>query len=230
MYLSKIMFRAGNASHQALLHIQQKGSYASHQLLWTLFPKQEQRHFLFREDKSDGGRSGVGMPEYLLLSATPPKIDSEFFSVKSKHFSPQLSVGDRLAFRLRANPTVSITSNSKTARGKRHDVMMHAKTTARRDGVTDPQQLYQYMNQAALDWLMDPRRRTEWGIDFDVQPNVVASYQHQAMKRHHAIRYTSVDYEGILTVRDPAKLLTVLAQGVGRSKAFGCGLLLLRRI
>ena len=38
-----------------------------------------------------------------------------------------------------------------------------------------------------------------------------------------------VDYEGLLTVTDPAMLLDLLNRGVGPAKAFGCGLMLVRR-
>ena len=41
--------------------------------------------------------------------------------------------------------------------------------------------------------------------------------------------FATMDFNGILDVRDPVKLLTGLAQGFGAAKAYGCGLMLIRR-
>ena len=39
-----------------------------------------------------------------------------------------------------------------------------------------------------------------------------------------------LDLEGILEVRDPERFVAALARGFGRAKAFGCGLMLVRRV
>ncbi|MGL4892684.1 MAG: type I-E CRISPR-associated protein Cas6/Cse3/CasE, partial [Aeromonas veronii] len=64
-----------------------------------------------------------------------------------------------------------------------------------------------------------------------VKPNVGSYRQHALHKpgRRDAIRFSSVDYEGLLEVTDPGRLVETLAHGIGRAKAFGCGLLMLRR-
>ncbi len=48
--------------------------------------------------------------------------------------------------------------------------------------------------------------------------------------RGKAIRFRSVDFEGVLTVTDPKLFEYVLLNGIGKSKAFGCGLFLIKRI
>ena len=45
----------------------------------------------------------------------------------------------------------------------------------------------------------------------------------------HSRLIAAIDYEGLLEVRDPAVFTTALAQGIGKAKAFGCGLMLIRR-
>jgi CRISPR system Cascade subunit CasE len=45
-----------------------------------------------------------------------------------------------------------------------------------------------------------------------------------------AIRIGVLDLEGVLVVSDPARFCHCLAQGFGRAKAFGCGLMLIRRV
>jgi CRISPR system Cascade subunit CasE len=43
------------------------------------------------------------------------------------------------------------------------------------------------------------------------------------------IRFGRLDISGVLTVSDPPRFLAALAAGFGRSRAFGCGLMLIRR-
>ncbi|OBP13646.1 type I-E CRISPR-associated protein Cas6/Cse3/CasE [Rheinheimera sp. SA_1] len=233
MYLSRVRFWPNSAAHQALISVQQKGSYASHQLLWQLFTEQADRNFLFREDQASGLVGSQGMPEYLVLSTTAPAQLSELFQVQTKKFEPRLVVGERLAFRLRANPTVSYKGGSSdSSRGQRHDVMMHARKTAQASGIVDKQQLQQQMNQAAIDWLTCEKRSAKLGVRFEVQPTIIASSQHKTRKKSQSqlISYSAVDYEGVLTVNEPELFLTQVALGLGRAKAFGCGLMLIRRV
>lgn len=233
MYLSRVRFLPGNAAHNALLKIQRQGNYASHQLLWKLFTEQNQRNFLFREEQANGLNSQKGMPEYLLLSHTAPEPGSDIFQVETKHFAPKLVAGDKLAFRLRANPTISSkTGDGKSLRGQRHDVMMHARKSAEAEGITDQTIIRQLMDQAALDWLTKDERAAGMGVRFDTIPSIIASSQHRTSKKNQpsAIRFSSVDYEGVITVAEPDVLLNQIAAGIGRAKAFGCGLMLLRRV
>jgi CRISPR system Cascade subunit CasE len=44
------------------------------------------------------------------------------------------------------------------------------------------------------------------------------------------IIFGRMDLTGLLTVQDPALFLAALAAGFGRSRAFGCGLMLIRRV
>jgi CRISPR system Cascade subunit CasE len=39
-----------------------------------------------------------------------------------------------------------------------------------------------------------------------------------------------VDFGGVLKVQDPPRFLVAVASGFGRARAFGCGLMLIRRI
>jgi CRISPR system Cascade subunit CasE len=43
-------------------------------------------------------------------------------------------------------------------------------------------------------------------------------------------KITAVTFEGVLNVLDPAALVLLLQNGIGPAKAFGCGLMLVRRI
>ena len=41
--------------------------------------------------------------------------------------------------------------------------------------------------------------------------------------------YSTLDFQGVLTVGDPDSLLPAIARGFGAAKAYGCGLMLIRR-
>lgn len=43
------------------------------------------------------------------------------------------------------------------------------------------------------------------------------------------VQYSVLDFNGVLEVTDPDCFLAALGHGLGRAKAFGCGLMLIRR-
>ena len=45
-----------------------------------------------------------------------------------------------------------------------------------------------------------------------------------------SMSYSTLDFEGILTVGDPGTLLPAIAHGFGAAKAYGCGLMLVQRV
>lgn len=211
---------------------QENRNYQLHQLLWELFPDHQNRPFLFREYMNSNRKRC-----FYVLSSEEPSPEHPQLRVQSKPFAPQLSKGQVLAFDLRANPIVS-QQDPRTGKPKRHDVMMAAKHHARQ---TDPsvqgEALHQIMTQAATDWLCDPKRLANWGVTITA-PVQVSAYQQHHLQRpknrtaskttQQTIQFSSVDYQGLLTVDEPDRFLTQLLIGFGRSKAFGCGLMLIR--
>jgi len=127
MYFSRIRIRPGVRD----LHLLISGNgYGAHQLLWKLFPSAgEGRSFLFREEVAREQvpfHKGVrGEPVFYTISGTKPQADHPFFAVESKPYAPLLRAGDRLAFRLRANPTVARKRDGRK-NSIRHDVVMDA--------------------------------------------------------------------------------------------------------
>lgn len=109
MYLSRVTLKPDIANNSQLGKLLSKRTYGVHQLLWDLFD-QSRRDFLYREEiaREQLDRPGVkSEPVYYLLSAKPPKTDTPLFSVQSKPFEPHFAEGQRLSFRLRANPVVT---------------------------------------------------------------------------------------------------------------------------
>lgn len=222
MFLSKVQLLPTVHAGAELAKLSQNGVYAAHQLLWQLFPNEKEREFLYREEQDD-----FGQPQFFVLSKKKP-ASTPLFAIQSKAFTPQLMVSSRLAFKLRINPTICITS--KEGKSQRHDVLMHAKRQNKQD-VINGEQLKSIMDQAAIYWLADEKRLAQWGVELDSLPNIIAYNQYQSKKRSgQKVQFSSVDFEGLLTVKDPELFLQQYQKGFGRAKAMGCGLMLIRRV
>ncbi len=188
---------------------------ARHKLIWSLFSDDEdrKRDFLWREDK-------YGL--FYTLSARRPQ--SDMFDIESKDYAPALQSGHPLTFSLRANPVVS----RKTAgqkRGQRHDVVMDRliRLEGERSNMRN-----QCIQQAGADWLA--KQAEHHG--FTVQSVKAHSYHQHLLSRRDRAKsgnISTLDLEGLLTVTDSQKFLTKLTTGFGSAKAFGCGLMLIRR-
>ncbi|EHC33908.1 CRISPR-associated protein [Salmonella enterica subsp. enterica serovar Alachua str. R6-377] len=141
-----------------------------------------------------------------------------------------LSAGQTLRFNLRANPTVC-------KNGKRHDLLMEAKRQRKTQG--DSQDIWSYQQQAALEWLARQQQAAlEWLAarqgeqnGFTLREASVDAYRQQQIRREKSrqmIQFSSVDYTGVLVINDPVLFLQRLAQGYGKSRAFGCGMMMIK--
>ena len=109
--------------------------------------------------------------------------------------------------------------------GKRHDLLMEAKRQVR--GQVEGSDVWLHQQQAALDWLAAQGERS----GFTLLDTSVDAYRQQQLRRENSrqlIQFSSVDYTGMLTVTDPGLFLQRLSQGYGKSRAVGCGLMLIK--
>ena len=191
-----------------------------HHLIWSLFADDSarRRDFLWREMER-----GV----YFILSARWPRDRHGLFEIaEPKPFAPLLAPGDRLGFSLRANPVVRRRHRGRR-RSVKHDVVMDALRNSRRDRAG---QRLGAVREQGFAWLQ--RQGREWG--FEVAPDCIRidGYEQHRISRkgsRHAMTFSTIDFEGILTLRVPDTLLTAITRGFGASKAYGCGLMLIRR-
>lgn len=211
MYLSRITLYTDKLSPSQLLHMVERGEYVMHQWLWALFPDEQERQFLYRREERQGEF------RFYVLSVNQP-VASELLRVENRPFSPALTTGQRLRFSLRANPTVCRA-------GKRHDLLMDAKYQIK--DRADGREVRRLQQQAAQAWLV---RQGELNGFTPVEVDVGAWRQQQAIrgKSRQPIQFTSVDYSGMLEINDPRLFLLRLIQGYGKSRAFGCGLMLIK--
>jgi CRISPR system Cascade subunit CasE len=247
LYLSRARLRhdAPTATLRELLSASEHArTAAAHQLIWTLFADavDRERDFLWREAEPG---------TFFLLSARRPIDRRGLFHVdEPKPFAPALAQGDRLDFVLRANATVARKSSvgagpEERMRGKRNDVVMDALYTVARGERAHMRQ--KLLPGLAAEWLrrqgethgFDLAERAiveDWEIGAQEavgQPALtVDGYRVLRVSRGRGARPMQIgmlDLEGTLVVREPATFVTALRHGLGRAKAFGCGLMLVRR-
>jgi len=262
LFLSRIRLRqeAPVAALARLLVPVEVGAQAAaaHRLVWALFADgpERRRDFLWRQDQPG---------DYLALSARLPQPLDDIFCIRTKEFAPVLAPGDRLAFRLHANPVVALPQGP-GQRGKRADVVMQTlhglpACACRNAAGAGPlpehcpldwqcraEQRLAAVVQAGRAWLARQGAAHGFQPDGEVavdgyetmrlprddakRPQGIAggpSDARPARKRPEPIRYGVLDFEGVLTVTDPTRFLAALPQGFGRARAFGCGLMLIRR-
>lgn len=225
-YLSRLTLKRTPSTDalQGLLHPRDEAARidAHHRLIWAGFagdPKRK-RDFLWRDE--GGGR-------FIVLSPDPPRQTELFDEPEVKPFSPDLRSGDRIEFILRANATRTIKTDRVTANGKRErehqDAVMHLLKPIHRE--TRASARLDLAQEAGRHWLDGVGARHGFGV----QSLLVRSYRvvDAPSRRGHRPRFGVLDIEGRIVVNDPQSFLAKYFIGFGRAKAFGCGLMLIRR-
>lgn len=224
-------------------HELMQGPYTEHKWLWQFFPseKDQKRDFIYRRHEVDvsGKHEVVKVPRFYVVSPRAPVAFGAAWRVDSREYAPRLQQGQRLSFELRANPVIS----KKDAAGKsrRHDVVIDAKQKLLIEKGFPPEakwkawkeedkrpSLYEVATPACLGWL--DRRAAAAG--FRVISAEVDAYQQVKERKTNEqgdIQLSTVDFSGELIVEDPALFQVTLFHGLGHAKAFGCGLLLIKR-
>lgn len=221
LYLTRAK-RSSEVSAQALIQLiaprdKDERSSVSHKLMWTLFGDHQDRtrDFLWRED-GDG-------TFHILSKRKPVDAHNLFLMEKPKAFAPSLKSGDRLHFSLRANPTV--TRKVRGGATKRHDVIMDALSTIPK-GEERAKARRDIEQSASRQWL-DIQGKAK---GFIVKSAACLGYKTVKLPhRQQGIELGVVDMEGTIEITDPSLFVAALSEGFGRAKAYGFGLMLIRR-
>jgi CRISPR system Cascade subunit CasE len=141
---------------------------------------------------------------------------------------PEFSGGETLGFRTRVCPVVRTRkAGSRPLQVNRHgrlkhrevDAFIHAIMVAPKDVTVDRRQVY-------TQWLGRELERD--GAGSLNTADLVESKRERMQRRRVSIERPNVVLEGHLTVRDPLAFRVLLSRGIGRHRAFGFGMLLLR--
>ena len=236
MYFSKLRI-------DSLVLASPNDAYAAHQLVWRAFPSEPNtpRDFVFRQEVSTGldsvGDFGRRTPVFYVVSKRRPMIEEQSGSVQIKPYDPQITSGQRFTISLRANPVVSrrderssMKPQDQKGKLRRHDVLMEAKRHAKCENL-DPAEWREAQRRAVLKWLIKQSDQFGCSVNED-ESFAINGYRQHVLPRKgkKPIKFSSVDITGIIKVNEPDRLKKALFQGIGKSRGFGCGLLLIRRL
>ena len=155
-----------------------------------------------------------GRPILLLLSESKPCLVSmeEQFGIEngweSRSYDTFLSgidSGDRRRFRLTANPVITKSAG----KGNRGEVLAHV-TVAQQEK-----------------WLADRAEKHGFALapdEFSVVGSRWVNFR-KSKENRVQVAFHAVTYEGILQVTNADLFRMALCEGIGREKAYGCGLL-----
>ena len=148
-------------------------------------------------------------------------------SLNSKPMPTKWQVGKRLGFEVRIRPTRRL-KRPKENGGESH--------IAERDAflmqALDEKNVTRNREEVYREWLSE-RLNARGGAELDVNQTYLMSFQRTRAFRKLRARYSEgpdVVMRGVLTVTDANTFIGLLARGIGRHRAYGYGMLLLRPV
>jgi len=133
---------------------------------------------------------------------------------------PSLGAGEQYRFSIRLVPTVRITK-SETRRYGERDAFLVKVEAAAKDGLLTRDDVYRdYLSERLPGATIDTSRLVQFRLRPFMRPREDGSVAKKTMPE--------AVLEGTITVSDPEKLIPAIAQGVGRQRAYGCGMLRLQ--
>lgn len=148
---------------------------------------------------------------------------------ESKTFEPRLSAGQKLRFRLRANPTKRVAAKNERLGGVMVD---------KRVGLaTETEQIRWLLRKAEAGGFQIPGAWVEVNHPETNEPIQLPDFRVDAIpegrdrngKPGHAGALLAIRFEGLLVVTNAERFREALERGVGSGKAFGFGLLSVAR-
>ncbi len=173
--------------------------YQVHRHLWKAFPGMPDADRPFLFRFDRPVRHGPG--KALMLSTVEPlqPDDADVCMLRAAAFQPGFEAGQRLLFSLRANPVKMLKHDKNRVPLTRHEDL--------------------------LEWLDRKLEKCARVVHADIAGRQALHFK----KGRRPGKIVAVDFEGLLEVRHPEALRQALFHGLGPAKAFGCGMLLVRR-
>ncbi len=221
--------------HLSLVHLPRKRAldpYQAHQLAWKAFPdvQEAQRPFLFSLEHRPVHHS--------LLVQSTEQPDWNFLDgrghVQTKVFDPaRIDSGSELRFFLRANPTVD-RKGFDDEKKRRVAVGINPKRAFERmgrpdDAPTTARDIAAWRRSELIGWI--ERKGKSGGFEvLDVEPGPIVARRivRNAQQRSKPMTFHEVEFTGLLKVANTGAFIATLSNGIGRGKAFGYGLLMVR--
>lgn len=221
MFFSKLKLRPLARSNTELLELLSSPA-GEHKVLWRFFgdhPDRD-RDFIYRRILE------ARLPTFFVTSERRPQNpDVEAWTTDVKPFDPNLRPGTVLQFSLRVNATVK-------KYGSYHDVVMNYKYELENEKEVPreewpPESEIEY--EAGLEWL---KKRDEKN-GFQVREEALQIQRHETHrfeKRNSGreVHLGVLDMSGRLEVTDEKRFKDTLREGMGKSRAYGCGMMMVK--
>lgn len=212
MYLSRLTLNLRNRRVQREL----ANRYELHRTVMNAFPEKlpEGERVLFRLEEARNRQAillvqSKTMPDYSHLPSGYLLRDIEV-----KTYQPNLKTGQRLIFRLLANPTKKISLPEEG-----NEIAENAK----RIGIV--------REEEQLKWLERKAEENGFrliGVRSTPHPDIFGFQQQEGKTRR--VTFHAVQFDGILEILDAESLFKAICSGIGSGKGFGFGLLSVAKI
>jgi CRISPR system Cascade subunit CasE len=255
MYFSLIRLRR-DLSPKDIAALGRSDGYGLHKMIWDIFSDgpDRKRDFIYRFEKVNG------LPTYYTVSEREPVDSKGLWDMSTKPYVPKLLQGDRLAFKLRANPVQSakqersaeelkawqknreergLKSTKSMEKGWtekviRHDVVMEAKTRIDFKNLPHDRRPHvaTLIQEAGIEWLSSKGKVYGFSV-MELGTRADGYFRHRFFKGKGGkpVTFSTLEFDGILTVTEPDVFIKkCLFNGIGPAKGFGCGLMLVRRV
>lgn len=222
MYFSKITLRKNSGSLDKIKSYTNENGYTYHQLIWNLFSENnpdKKRDYIYRSDFDNM------WPNFIAISKTYPIDQDGLWEINTKSYQPVIKNGENLYFILRVNPRVFCGNG--IYKNKYIDIIQQAFYNFRN---TKRKSKSEIIQSVGIDWISQRNKRN--GFTINEKNTIVDKFEKHIvnkLKQKDYISFSAIDFRGQLKVNDSEKFIHTLHNGIGAAKAFGCGLLLIRR-
>jgi CRISPR system Cascade subunit CasE len=205
--------------------------YAWHALLTAAFGDKAPKPFHLLERRGRPAQilaysenSASEMRDFAALFADPVVVDAlAVTEIASKQMPAAFQTGARFGFELRVRPTIRITKDGKA---RERDAFLSALSQIGPDEQLDRGTVY-------TQWLRTKLKAggaelTSAEISRFQMNRIVRRNRSEDVSKLQELMGPDVTFNGTLAVEDPAAFHAMLSRGVGRHRAFGFGMLLLR--
>ena len=226
MFASKITLKSSAYTNTAFFGALES-PYALHQSIWKLFggTPGRARDYLYRADRVPGG-----LVVHSVSHRPPVMASNGIWDIQVKPYNPVITKGMGLIFSLRANPARNREEDGKVVR---QGVVMNAVATAKeRNGgqFLSKEVLGEIRDEEGLKWLREQGNRNGFTL-VEGMCGIDAYWTERFRKRKgdHLITMRLMDFRGVIEIKEPKLFVEMLSKGVGKSRGFSCGLMLIAR-
>lgn len=180
--------------------------------------------------ENEGGKT-ITVLAYSDRLPTPPSYDHGVMEVASKEMPSRFSEGARYRYRVRVCPVVrrTVKRPDGTEDGNETDAFLASALGRPKDEPVVREAVYRDWLHAAVRRIGGADLRTVRMTSFRLVPILRRDRERRVTRREQRKqRRPDAVFEGILEVTDSERFRTLLARGIGRHRAFGFGMLLLK--